>query len=220
MNEEYHSLLTNDTCDLVPLLKGRKLVRCKWVYRTKYGPDGKVDKHKSRLVSKGFSRVEGIEYIETFSPIVKMNSICLVISVVASFKWEVHQMDVKSAFLHGDLLEEIYMEQPPGFIKTYSSLVCRLKKSLYGLKKAPQTCAEASPLLVGFTDSDWVGDPDDRKSTASYVFTLSSGPITWACKKESTISISSAKAKYRGVVEASKEALWLRQILSEFGFQQ
>ena len=80
--------------------------------------------------------------------------------------------------------------------------------------------AKAAPLLVGFTDSDWAGDPDDRKSTAGYVFTLGSGPITWACKKQAAISLSSAEAEYRGAVEASKEALWLRQILSEFGFQQ
>eukprot|EP00253_Pinus_taeda_P020500 PITA_20500 len=80
--------------------------------------------------------------------------------------------------------------------------------------------AKASPLLVGFIDSDWASDPDDRKSTAGYVFTLGSGPITWACKKQAAISHSSVEAEYRGAVEASKEALWLRQILSEFGFQQ
>eukprot|EP00253_Pinus_taeda_P018723 PITA_18723 len=220
-------------------------------------------------------------------------------------------MDVKSAFLHGDLHEEIYMEQPIGFIQTDSSLVCRLKKSLYGLKQAPrawyakmdsfllesgfsrcysdntvytkkvgnsliilvlyvddliltgsdpnlinhvksslkkkfemtdlghlhyflglqvlqskegislsQSNAKATPVLVGFTDSDWAGDPDDRKSTAGYVFTLGSGPITWACKKQAAISLSSAEAEYRGAVEDGKEALWLRQILSEFGFEQ
>eukprot|EP00253_Pinus_taeda_P021769 PITA_21769 len=78
--------------------------------------------------------------------------------------------------------------------------------------------AEASPLLVGFTDSDWAGYPDDRKSTVGYVFTL--GPISWACKKQAAISLSSAEAEYCGAVEASKEALWLRQILSEFGFEQ
>lgn len=79
---------------------------------------------------------------------------------------------------------------------------------------------EASPLLVGFTDSDWASDPDDWKSTAGYVFTLGFGPITWACKKKSVISLSSTESEYRGIVEASKEALQLRQILSEFGFQQ
>ena len=105
MNEEYRSLLENNTWDLVPLPKGRKLVRCRWVYKTKFGLDGKVDRHKAHLVAKGFSQVEGIDYTETFSPVAKMNSIHLVLSLVAPFKWEVHQMDVKSAFLHGDLHE-------------------------------------------------------------------------------------------------------------------
>jgi len=90
-NEEYHSFLANDTWDLVPLLKGQKLVRCKWVYRTKFGTDRKV---------------------------AKMNFTHLVLSLAASFKWEVHQMDVKSPFLHGDFHEDIYMEQPPGLIQT------------------------------------------------------------------------------------------------------
>eukprot|EP00253_Pinus_taeda_P014057 PITA_14057 len=150
MNEECRSLLANDTWDLVPLPKGRKLVRCKWVYSTKYGPDGKVDKHKARLVAKGFSQFEGIDYTKTFSPVAKMNSIFLVLSLVASFKWEVHQMDVKSAFLHGDLHEEIYMEQPTGFIQTDSSLVCRLKKSFYGLRQAPRAC---DPNLINHVKS-------------------------------------------------------------------
>ena len=72
-------------------------------------------------------------------------------------------------------------------------------------------------MFIGFTDSDWAGDPDDRKSTTGYVFTLGSGPITWSCKKQSAISLSSAEAEYGGAVKASKEAMWLRQILSEFG---
>ena len=75
-----------------------------------------MDRHKARLVAKGFSQFEGIDYTETFSPVAKMNSIRLFLSLAASFKWEVHQMDVKSAFLHGDLHEEIYMEQPRGCI--------------------------------------------------------------------------------------------------------
>eukprot|EP00253_Pinus_taeda_P017575 PITA_17575 len=267
MNEEYHSLLANDTWDLVPLPKGRKLVRCKWVYRTKYGPDGKVDKHKARLVAKGFSQVEGIDYTETFSPVAKMTSIRLVLSLAASLKWEVHQMDVKSAFLHGDLHEEIYMEQPIGFIQTDSSLVCRLKKSLIvsskllGLecKPAPSPFQSRVKLSVSCTSPEvdatlyrqlvgkllylthtrpdlsfavclvarFMQNPRESHWKAAKrilcyvrVFTLGSGPITWACKKQAAISLSSAEAEYRGAVEASKQALWLRQILSEFGFEQ
>jgi hypothetical protein len=134
LNEDYRSLMENDTWDIVPLPKGRKLVICKWVYRTKYASDGSVERHKHRLVSKGFSQVEGIYYNETFSPVAKMNSIRLVLSLASSHKWEVHQMDVKSAFLHEDLQEEIYMEKPLGYVQNDSSLVCRLKRSLYGLK--------------------------------------------------------------------------------------
>jgi hypothetical protein len=77
-----------------------------------------------------------------------------------------------------------------------------------------------TPLLVGFTDSDWADDPDDQKSTAGYVFSLGSGPVTWAYKKQQAIALSSAEAEYRATVNASQEALWLRQILSEFGFEQ
>ena len=105
IKEEYHSLLSNDTWDLVPLLIGRKLVIYKWVYISKYGPYGKVDKHKARLVTKCFSQVEGIDYTESFAPIAKMNFIHPVLSFVASYKWKVHQMDIKSAFFHGDLRE-------------------------------------------------------------------------------------------------------------------
>jgi hypothetical protein len=90
MNEEYHSLMENDTWDLVPLPKGRKLVICKWVYRIKYVSDGSVEIHKAWLVSKVFSQVEVTDYIETISPISKMNSICLVLSLAASHKWEFH----------------------------------------------------------------------------------------------------------------------------------
>jgi hypothetical protein len=125
MIEEYSSLMKNHTWDLVSLPKGQKLVRCKWIYRTKYATYGSVDKHKERLVAKGFSQVEGIYYSETFALVAKMNSIRLVLSLVASQGWLVYQMDVKSTFLHGDLDEEIYMEKPPGFVRD-SSLVCRL----------------------------------------------------------------------------------------------
>ena len=100
--EEYHSLMVNDTWDLVPLPKGRKIVKCKWVYRPKYALDGSVERLKEILVSKFFSEVEGIDYNETFAPVAKMNSIFLVLSLASLHKYEVHQMDVKYAFLLGN----------------------------------------------------------------------------------------------------------------------
>ena len=153
MQEEYSSLMRNHTRDLVPLPKGRKLVRCKWIYWTKFVADGSVDKHKAHLVTKGFSQVPGIDYSENFALVARINSIRLVLAIAAANRWEAHQMDVKSAFLHGDLQEEIYMEQPQGFVQD-SSLVCRLQKSLYGLKQAPRAWyakMDTFLLSVGFT---------------------------------------------------------------------
>jgi hypothetical protein len=174
MNEEYRSLMKNDTWDLVPLPKGRKLVRCKCVYRTKYASDGSVERHKARLVSKGFSRVEGIDYNETLAPVAKMNSIYLVLALVASHKWEVHQMDVKSDFLHGDLHEEIYMEQPPGYVQNDSILVFRLKKSLYGLKQAPRAWyAKMDNFLIATGFSRCHSDPNVyTKNVGSHLIIL------------------------------------------------
>jgi hypothetical protein len=138
MNEEYHFFMENNTWNIFPLTKGRKIVICKWFYITKYASDGSVDRHKDRLVAKGFSQVEGIDYNETFSPIDKMNSILLVLSLVASHKSKVHKMDVKFSLFHGYLQEKIYMEQPLGYVQNDSILVCHLKKSLYGIKKSPR----------------------------------------------------------------------------------
>jgi hypothetical protein len=91
-----------------------------------------------QLVTKGFSQVEGIDYNETFSHVAKMNSICLVLSLDASHKWEVHQMDVKSSFFHGDFQEEIYMEQPPGYVQNDSSLVFALRNLFMVSSKLPE----------------------------------------------------------------------------------
>ena len=105
MQEEYNSLLENQTWDLVPLPSGRKLVRCRWVYRTKSAVDGQINRYKSMLVTKGFQQVHGIDYDETFAPVENMDSIHLALSIVEDKGWEVHQMDMNNAFLHGDLSE-------------------------------------------------------------------------------------------------------------------
>ena len=108
-----------------------------WVFKTKFDADGSPSKYKAILVAKGYSQVHGIEYNETFAPVAKMDSIRLALAIAASKQWEVHHMDVKCAFLNGDITEEIYMQKPQVF-STNASLVCRLKKSLYGLKQAPR----------------------------------------------------------------------------------
>ena len=121
------------------LPKGKRGLKNKWVYKLKTQEYSSQPKYKARLVVKGFSQKKGVDFEEIFSPVVKMSSIRVVLGIAASLNLEIEQLDVKTAFLHGDLEEEIYMEQPEGFKESdKENLVCRLKKSLYGLKQAPR----------------------------------------------------------------------------------
>jgi Reverse transcriptase (RNA-dependent DNA polymerase) len=139
MNSEMNALEKNKTWDLVDLPKGKKSVGCKWVYSIKYNEKGIVERYKARLVEKGYTQTYGIDFQETFSPVAKLNTIRVVLSCASNFDWPLHQMDVKNAFLHGNLDEEIYMEVPPGYTCTgMEQKVCKLNKALYGLKQSPR----------------------------------------------------------------------------------
>ena len=137
MEEELKSMDQNQVWDLVELPKGCKRVGCKWVFKTKRDSIGNIERYKARLVAKGFTQKDGIDYKETFSPVSKKDSLRIIMALVAHYDLELHQMDVKTAFLNGNLEEEIYMDQPEGFsVKGKEHMVCKLKKSIYGLKQA------------------------------------------------------------------------------------
>ena len=133
--EEMVALHSTGTWDLVTLLISKSPVGCYWVYTVKIDPDGGVDRLMARLVAKGYTQIYDFDYYDTFSPIAKMTSIRILFSMATMRSWLLYQLDINNAFLHGDLAEEVYMEQPPGFVaQEESSLVCRLRCSLYGLK--------------------------------------------------------------------------------------
>lgn len=137
MKREMNSLIENRTWKLSQLPKGRKALPCKWVYRVKTNSDGSIDRYKARLVVKGFNQRKGIDYTQTFSPVTRMATIRSLLSVATEDNLKLIQFDVSTAFLYGDLEEDIYMAQPKGF-EEESGAVCKLKKSLYGLKQAPR----------------------------------------------------------------------------------
>lgn len=139
MEDEIKSLHDNHTFELVPLPKGKRALKNRWVYRLKQEEKSLKPRYKARLVVKGFSQKKGVDFDEIFSPVVRMSSIRTVLGLAANLDLKIEQMDVKTAFLHGDLNEEIYMEQPEGFkVKGKEDYVCKLSKSLYGLKQAPR----------------------------------------------------------------------------------
>jgi hypothetical protein len=160
MDEEMTTLDKNEAWDLVELLTGRNPIDNKWLFKKKLNAEGKVKKYKAQLVAKGYSQVERIDFgeiFEIFSPVAKLTSIRFWLSVATAFDFEVEQMDVKTTFLHGDLEEEINMKQPKGFaVKGKKELVCKLKKSLYGLKQSPRMWyqkIDTYMLGLGFTRS-------------------------------------------------------------------
>ncbi|KAL3833987.1 hypothetical protein ACJIZ3_008723 [Penstemon smallii] len=139
MQEEIEALHKNKTWDLVPLPQGRKAIGNKWVYKIKRDGNDQVERYRARLVVKGFAQKECIDFNEIFSHVVRLTTVRVVLAMCATFDLYLEQLDAKTAFLHGDLEEEIYMLQPEGFEeKKKENLVCRLNKSLYGLKQAPR----------------------------------------------------------------------------------
>ena len=156
MNDEIEALNKNDTYEICELPPGRKAIGNKWVWKIKFKSNGEVDRYKARLVVKGCNQKEGVDFDETFSPVVKMVTIRCLLVVAIQNNWPVFQLDVNNAFLYGDLDESVYMKLPEGYFSNDDTRVCRLNKSLYGLKQAPrQWNAKLTVVLIenGFSQS-------------------------------------------------------------------
>jgi len=157
MHEKIQALRANRTWTLAPFHPSMNVVDSWWVYKIKRRSDGSIERYKVCLVARGFTQQEGIDYSETFSPVIKQATVRLVFSIAVSCGWKIHQLDIHNAFLNGVLDEEVYMKQPPGFVDSaLPSHVCRLHKSLYGLKQAPRawyTRLNDFLLSIGFRAS-------------------------------------------------------------------
>jgi hypothetical protein len=166
MNVEFDALLQNQTWSLVPSSTATNVIGCKWVFRLKRKADGSIDRYKARLVAKGFHQLSGIDYGETYSPVIKPTTVRLVLSLAISGGWHIHQIDIQNAFLHGTLSETVYMTQPPGFAHPqHPHHICKLQKALYGLKQAPRAWfSKLSDKLIQ------IGFHTSRSDTSLFIY--------------------------------------------------
>jgi hypothetical protein len=173
MDEEIDSIERNNTWDLVDLPEGKNNIGVKWVYKNKLNADDEVEKYKARLVAQGFSQHPGIDYNETFSLVAIIDTVRMVLAIVAHNRWIMHQMDIKFPFLNGCLGEEVYVRQPPGYvIDKHRDKVCKLRKALYGLKQASRVWysrIDEYLISVGFNRSP--------SEPTLYTVLLRSGPL-------------------------------------------
>jgi hypothetical protein len=164
--EEYEALLSNSTWGLVPRPPGANVVINKWIFKHKLKADGSLDRYKARWVLQGFTQRPGVDYNETFSPVVKPTTVRVGLTLTVSRGWPMHQLDVKNAFLHSTLSETVYCSQPTGFVDpAHPQLVCQLNKSLYGLKQVPRQwyhCFASYLVSLGFME--------DKSDTSLFVY--------------------------------------------------
>ncbi|GJS59949.1 ribonuclease H-like domain-containing protein [Tanacetum coccineum] len=170
MYDEYNALVKNGTWILVPRPSDVNLVRSMWLFKHKFHADGTLSRYKARLVANGSNQQHGVDFDETFSPVVKPATIRTVLSLAVSRQWPIHQLDVKNAFLNGDLSETVYMHQPPGFVDShYPNHVCILQRSLYGLKPAPRAWLQR---FAGYTTR--AGFSPSRCDSSLFIYTQGS----------------------------------------------
>nr|GEV23094.1 hypothetical protein [Tanacetum cinerariifolium] len=220
MNVEMQSMKDNEVWVLVELSPNGKTIGSKWLFKKKTNMDGVVHTYKARLVAKGYTQTSGIDYEETFSPVTDIRAIRILITIVAYYDYEIWQMDVKTAFLNGYLNEEVYMEQPEGFVNprypirnlgdlhwtTVKNILKYLRNTkdmflVYGgdLKRELR--------VPCYTDAEYLTDADDLKSHTGYVFVLIGGAVDRKSAKQSIFVTSSAEAEYIAAFDASKEAV-------------
>nr|GEZ39064.1 copia protein [Tanacetum cinerariifolium]GEZ39331.1 copia protein [Tanacetum cinerariifolium] len=201
MQEELHQFDRLDVWKLVDRPLCKNVINMKWLWKNKRDEENIVIRNKDRLVAKGYSQHEGIDFEESFSPVARLEAVRLFVAYVAHKSFPVYQMDVKTSFLNGPLKEEVYVNQPDGFVDPHHpDKVYRLKKALYGRKQAPRVlCDELSNFLDtdfnlnAFSDSDHAGCLDTRKS-------------------------ASGEAEHVSLFACCAQVLWLRTQLTDYGF--
>nr|GEY25322.1 reverse transcriptase domain-containing protein [Tanacetum cinerariifolium] len=204
-----------DVWVLVPASDNISPLTLKWLFKNKYDEEQTVIRNKSRLFVRGYRQEEGIDFEKSFALVSRMEAIRIFLAYAAHKSFLVFQMDVKTAFLHGSLKEDVYVCQPEGFIDAdHPSHVFKLKKALYGLNQAPRARFE----LTGFSNADYAGCKDTFKSTSGGAQFLDEKLVSWSSKKQDCTVLSTAEAEYVSLSTCCAQVLWMRTQLTDYGF--
>nr|GEX75304.1 zinc finger, CCHC-type [Tanacetum cinerariifolium] len=237
MEIELDSINKNNTWTLTTLPTNQKEIGLKWVFKTKRDAKGKIIKYKARLVGKGYVQEQGIDFDEVFAPVARIDTVRLILALTAYHGWQVHHLDVKSAFLHEDLKEEVDVTQLKGFIQQGNSgKVYKLTKALFmqdpkdhHLKAVKQVIRyikgtkehgiiykkECGCKITRYSDSDYEINTDQGKGTTGIVLYFRESPITWCTQKQLTVALSLCESEFMAATRAACQALWLKRLLSE-----
>ncbi|KAM0024789.1 putative RNA-directed DNA polymerase [Helianthus debilis subsp. tardiflorus] len=208
MTKEIKALEENGTWTLQELPAGKKAIDSKWVYKVKYKPNGEVERYKARLVAKGYTQLEGVDYHDTFAPVAKLVTMRTLLALAVKKDWFIQQLDVNNAFLHGDLEEEVYMKIPQGFQSEAETLVCPLRKSIYGLKQASRNWYHkftGALLEMGYKQS--VAD------ASLFIYKLETSHVAVLIYVDDVIIVGNDKNK----IQATKTELHKRFTIKDLG---
>jgi hypothetical protein len=208
MEEEFAAMIANNTWDLVPHPVGSNVVTGKWIFKHKFNSDSSLERYKARWVLRGFTQRPGVDYDETFSPVVKPATVCTVLSLAVSRSWPVHQLDVKNAFLHGTLSETVYCGQPTGFVDpAQPDCVCLLNKSLYGLKQAPR--AWYSRFATYITSLGFI---EAKSDTSLFVFRRGTDTVYLLLYVDDIVLTASSVALLQQTISALKQEFAMKDL--------
>ncbi|KAB2600341.1 hypothetical protein D8674_010612 [Pyrus ussuriensis x Pyrus communis] len=209
MKEEFKALQKQGTWELVPVPPNRNVIGSKWVYKIKKDQDGKVSRYKARLVAQGFSQEHGLDYEETFSPVVRHTTVRLVLSLAAMNKWDLRQPDIAYAVNYACQ----FMTTPT---EEHFCLIKRILRYLKGTMQCGLTySAQGQMELLAYSDADWAADINTRRSTTGYIVFIGSNLVSWQSKKQGSVSRSSTKVKYKALANAAADVAWIRLVLKD-----
>ncbi|GKB77558.1 retrovirus-related pol polyprotein from transposon TNT 1-94 [Tanacetum coccineum] len=242
MQDELNQFKRLDVWELVECPVGRNIIKVKWIWKNKTDAENTVIRNKSCLVAKGYGQEEGIDFEESFAPVARLEAVRIFVAYAAHKNFPIFQMDVKTAFLNGPLKEEVFVQQPDGFVDPdFPNHVYRLKKALYGLKQAPRAwhtqlkntskrlkgqsinmdlwySKDSGFELIAYADADHAGYNDDCKSTSRGIQFLGDKLVRWSSKKQDCTTMSSAEAEYVFLSACCAQVIWMRTQLLDYGF--